>query len=103
METSADLLSPKAANGDVLNHASAGGSDGGTVTSRHWRQSIVLNVIRASHLKAADVGGLPDPYAVVECANGHQFQTKVQYETVHPYWNEVFIAPLYVLLRAGWL
>ena len=98
METSADPLSPKADGG--LNHANAVGSDESTATSRHWRQSIVLNVIRASHLKAADVGGVSDPYAVVDCANGHRFQTKVQYETVHPYWNEVFIAPLYVLSRA---
>jgi len=55
---------------------------------------MVVNVVRASRLKVADVGGVSDPYAVVKIANGQEFRTKVQYETLHPYWNEIFVATL---------
>ncbi|XP_041372653.1 multiple C2 and transmembrane domain-containing protein 1-like isoform X3 [Gigantopelta aegis] len=51
-----------------------------------WLQ---VKVFKAQGLKAADFGGLSDPFCVLELVNT-RLQTQTEYKTLNPDWNKVF-------------
>ncbi|ESO89614.1 hypothetical protein LOTGIDRAFT_124931, partial [Lottia gigantea] len=51
-----------------------------------WLQ---VKVFKAQGLKAADFGGLSDPFCVLEVVNS-RLQTQTEYKTLNPDWNKVF-------------
>ncbi|KAK6178984.1 hypothetical protein SNE40_011446 [Patella caerulea] len=51
-----------------------------------WLQ---VKVFKANGLKAADFGGLSDPFCVLELVNS-RLQTQTEYKTLNPDWNKVF-------------
>lgn len=48
---------------------------------------VVLRILEARNLKAADVNGLSDPYVVVECEGRDAHKTAVQRKTLSPVWR----------------
>jgi hypothetical protein len=54
---------------------------------------LVIELIEAKNLPAADRGGTSDPYAIIKY-NGEVVQSRVVNKTLNPQWREVFILPL---------
>jgi hypothetical protein len=50
---------------------------------------VMLLVLRAHDLRAADIGGKSDPYCVLELVND-RLQTHTEYKTLFPEWGKVF-------------
>ncbi|KAL8606470.1 hypothetical protein ACOMHN_015559 [Nucella lapillus] len=54
---------------------------------------LQVKVFKATGLKAADLGGLSDPFCVLELVNQRR-QTHTEYKTLNPEWNKIFEMPV---------
>ena len=50
---------------------------------------LIVRVVEAQGLRAADIGGLSDPFAILELGNT-RLQTHTVYKTLDPTWEKVF-------------
>ena len=50
---------------------------------------LVVKVVQAQGLRQADLGGLSDPFVVLELGNAH-VQTHTEHNTLNPTWEKVF-------------
>ncbi|XP_076464981.1 multiple C2 and transmembrane domain-containing protein 1-like isoform X2 [Babylonia areolata] len=55
---------------------------------------LQVKVFKASGVKAADLGGLSDPFCVLELVNARR-QTHTEYKTLNPEWNKIFEFPVF--------
>lgn len=63
----------------------------GLASTRKEPCTIVLCIIKARHLEAADRGGTSDPYAVVKYGKSYTKKTTVVAKTTAPIWAETFV------------